>query len=79
MALETGDSGIFRTPVIPDSEVPALLGLKTLEARHALIDVAGKKLYFLGDGEYTIQAPKGTIVLNLWQYSATCGDDCAAE
>ena len=63
MILETGDSGTFVAPVIPDSDVPALLGMVTLENRRALVDVAGRKLHFLGPGEYTL--PPGTTTLNL--------------
>ena len=35
----------------------------TLEKRRALVDVAGRKQHFLGDGEHTL--PQGTITLNL--------------
>ena len=63
MMLATGDSGTYVAPVIPNSEVPALLGMVTLENRRALVDVAGRKLHFLGEGDYTL--PPGTTTLNL--------------
>ena len=63
MLLATGDSGTYVAPIIPNSEVPALLGMVTLERRRALVDVAGRKLHFLGDGDYVV--PQGTVTLNL--------------
>ena len=63
MLLATGDSGTYVAPVSPNSEVPARLGMVTLEKRRALVDVAGRKLHFLGDGDYTL--PQGTVTLNL--------------
>ena len=65
MILETGDHGTYVTPVIPNSNVPALLGMVTLESKRALIDVPGKKLYLLGQGEYRIQVPEGSLELSL--------------
>ena len=65
MALETGDQATFSTPIIPNSDVPALLGMKTLEAKRAVIDVTGRKLYLLGPGDWKPQLPTGTIELNL--------------
>ena len=51
--------------MIPNSDVPALLGNKTLKQRRALLDVAGKKLYFIGAGDYEIKLPPGSVTLNL--------------
>ena len=65
MTMATGDTGTFQTPVIPNSDVPALLGMKTLEARRALLDIRGRKLYFLGPGEYSIQLPPGSVEVDL--------------
>ena len=54
MVLASGDTGTFQTPVIPNSDVPALLGMKTLEHRRELLGIHGRKLYFITNCNYTI-------------------------
>ncbi len=65
MALEMGDTAVFQSPVIEGSEVPALLGLKTLTAKRALIDVFNRKLYLIGPGDYELKLPPGSTALSL--------------
>ena len=65
MILETGDTGTYQSPVIPNSDVPALLGNKTLERRRSLIDTFNHKLYFVGPGDYEIKLPPGSLTLDL--------------
>ena len=65
MILEIGDTGTYQSPVIPNSDVPALLGNKTLERRRALIDTFNHKLYFVETGDYEIKLPPGNFTFNL--------------
>jgi len=41
-----GQVGTYIAPVIPDSDLPPLLGLRTLEGRQAILDVGNKRLIF---------------------------------
>ena len=54
--LEDGQSITYGTPVIPDSQVPALLGLRSMEALQTILDLRpGKWLMYMGD-DITITA-----------------------
>jgi hypothetical protein len=60
LSLPGGSSATFDAPVIPDSDVPALLGLKSLRRHRALIDVAGAVMHSMGPGDYQVIAPPGS-------------------
>lgn len=55
----------YTAPVLPDSEVPALLGLRSLQARRAILDMINGRLYLCGPGRLQLTPPPGTIVLPL--------------
>ena len=57
----------FTSPTVPSSELPALLGLKSLMEHGAIIDCRNKMLYLCGPGEATITTPPGTEALRLEQ------------
>ena len=58
-------SANFETPVVPDSELPALLGLDTVRRCRGIIDTNTLRLYLLGPGEYNIESilPSGTEMI----------------
>ena len=52
----------FETPIIPGSELPALLGLDTVRRCRGIIDTNTLRLYLLGPGNYDLEKalPPGT-------------------
>ena len=65
MVLPGGHQARFETPVIPDSECPALWGLKSLKTKRAVIDVPNLKLYLMGPGDYKVVPCPGTMVIDM--------------
>ena len=67
ICLEDGRVGTFTTPVIPNSSLPALLGLKTLSGERALIDCFNHQIVFVGPGGYRLHASPGSRTYQLKQ------------
>jgi hypothetical protein len=67
LALPGGSTGTYDAPVVPDSSVPALLGLSSLRRNRAVIDVVTNTMYFMGPGDYQIQQSPGSTKYNLVQ------------
>jgi hypothetical protein len=65
IALSNGTRGTFQAPVISNSDIPALLGLRTLEGQRTLIDSYHHKLMMIGAGGYEIKLSPGSVVLPL--------------
>ena len=65
VAVASGEVGTFSAPVIPNSNVPVLLGMKTLKKWRALIDVVGKRLYLMGPGTVKVTCPPGSRIYDL--------------
>jgi len=65
IALEGGEHGTFEAPEIPDSEVPALLGLRAMREHRALLDVYNRRLYRVGPGGYKLQLSPGSSMNEL--------------
>ena len=65
ICLSDGRTGTFTTPVIPDSALPALLGLNTLRKERALIDCFNQQIIFIGAGGYRLQASPGSRTYEL--------------
>ncbi len=65
VAFENGAHSVFETPVVPDSELPALLGLQLLEGHKMLLDCHHRKLIIPGPGGYRLHLSPGSISLNL--------------
>ena len=61
---ETGapSVGTFETPTVPNSELPALLGLETIKKCRMLIDASRNQVYMIGPGDYDLMRhlPPGT-------------------
>ena len=57
---ETITTGQFETPVIPESDVPGLLGITSLIANRAVLDFTTLKVHFLGPGEANLEVSPGT-------------------
>ena len=55
----------YTAPVIPNSELPPLLGLKSLQSKRAVLDTYGKLLILPGPGGIEIRCSPGSQVLPL--------------
>ena len=60
-----GHLGSYTAPVIPDSDLPPLLGMRTLEGRRAILDMGSKNLIFPGPGGVHLQLSPGSLVFPL--------------
>ena len=60
-----GTQGIFESAVVEDSDLPALMGLETLEKNRALIDVSNRKLIYVGPGGYELKLNPGSVAMSL--------------
>ena len=61
----TYKSGVMDTPIIRNSELPGLLGLKSLEKLRAVIDFTTGKMYLMGPGDPEFDFPPGTECFQL--------------
>ena len=50
----------FDAPIVDDSQIPPLWGLRSLRANRALIDCQGLKLHLLGPGDLRLNLPPGS-------------------
>ncbi|CAE7314416.1 RE2, partial [Symbiodinium necroappetens] len=57
--------GTFNSPVVPDSDLPPLLGLKSLRNCNAVLDMQHQKLYIPGPGGLEIVQSPRTLMLDL--------------
>jgi hypothetical protein len=65
VCVSTGHVGSFKTAVVSDSDLPALMGLEGLERNRALIDISGRKLIYVGKGGYELKLSPNSIVMGL--------------
>jgi hypothetical protein len=65
VSLSNGMQGVFATAIVKDSELPALLGLTSLENHRAIIDIYARKLIFVGQGGYQLQLSSGSTTMGL--------------
>ena len=65
ICLSDGRTGTFTAPVIPNSELPALLGLNTLHEQRAVIDCFNRQIVFIGPGGYQLKASPGSRTYKL--------------
>ena len=65
IAMEDGSTGTYSPAVVPQSEIPALVGFDTLEKRRVLLDCFNGKYYEIGTGGYDIQLSPGSRLLHL--------------
>jgi hypothetical protein len=67
IALQGGEIAYYKANVINDSEVPALLGLESLEARRSVIDLVSGTLIELGPGPFQLNLPAGSKLRKLYK------------
>jgi len=93
ICLASGHEARFETSVVTDSDLPALLGLESLERQGALIDCRNRKLIQVGPGGYKLQlspnstshdlqkAPSGHLLLpcSAWQARKTTASSSTAQ
>ena len=60
IAFEDGSPGKFRAPLMPGSEIPAILGGRSLNEHNALIDCRSNTIFFIGLGGYKLECSPGT-------------------
>ena len=65
IAMEDGITGSYSPAVVPNSEIPALLGYDTLEGRRVLLDTYNGKYIEVGPGGYDLQLSPGSRLLHL--------------
>jgi len=58
-------SAIYTAPVIPQSGLPALLGLESIESKGGLLDTKMRKLVFPGPGGLEIRCSPNTVIYDL--------------
>eukprot|EP00971_Amphidinium_carterae_P096998 1920242-Amphidinium_carterae.1 len=51
--------------MIPESDVPALLGLRSLKVKRAVLDMGANVLWLPGEGDMMIDAPPNSLRLPL--------------
>jgi len=56
---------IFEAPIIPNSDVPALWGHKSLARNRAVIDTVNRKIYLCGEGNIKFTPPPGTLTCDM--------------
>ena len=62
-----GNMEIYQAPVLQNSGVPALLGIKTLKQRRAIIDCFTGKMFLVGQGGYKLSLSPGSRSLDLYE------------
>ena len=71
VALPRGDGSYsldrFSTPVIPQSTVPGILGMKSMKNRRVILDLTTNMLHMLGPGNANIELPPGSQTLRMKQ------------
>ena len=86
MQQSTGEvsGGTFELPVVPNSQIPGLIGLASLVDKRGVLDLINKRLYFVGEGDcdllaamppgtecYQLEtAPSGHLILPMNKYEA---------
>ena len=55
----------YKAPVVPDSDIPALWGKRSLKHNRAVVDMINSKLYLCGPGRVQFTPPPGTLTFNL--------------
>jgi len=55
----------YEAPVIPNSDVPALWGHKSLARNRAVIDTVNRKIHLCGNGDIRFTPPPGTLTCDM--------------
>ena len=61
--------GTFKTPAVPGSDLPALIGLASLRNMKSIIDTRTNRMYLIGPGDFdrSQHVPPGTKMIQLKQ------------
>ena len=70
ICLSTGIQASYEASVVANSQLPALLGLQSLESRQALIDTGHQKLILPGPGGFELKLSPGSVSLSLERASS---------
>ncbi len=65
IALANGARSIFATPIVPGSELPALLGLELITMHSTIVGVKNMKLILPGPGGYRMVLSPGSTALTM--------------
>eukprot|EP00959_Pyramimonas_sp_CCMP1952_P384806 8064776-Pyramimonas_sp.AAC.1 len=52
-----GTPAVYTAPAVPNSNIPALLGLRSLRQLRTILDIVNNEIHFLGPGDATLQLP----------------------
>jgi hypothetical protein len=67
IVLDDGTVATYRAPVIANSQIPALWGLKSMKDKRIIIDTYNERMYMIGHGGYTLQLSPGSKTHQLQQ------------
>ena len=56
---------LWESAVVPDSDLPMILGMDVLKRRRCLIDVGNSVLHMVGPGDLNINLPPGSVSINM--------------
>jgi hypothetical protein len=65
LAFADGRTGVFNSPVVSESELPALLGLQSMDSRRTVLDLVHNIMYEMGPGDFKIVPSPGSRILNM--------------
>jgi hypothetical protein len=65
IVLPGGEAATYEAPVLPNSNVPALLGRQSLRDQRTLVDCFNNRLYRIGPGGYSLQLSPGSAQYEL--------------
>ena len=68
-AVDGAIKATYKAPTVPNSDLPALLGLQSIKNSRGIIDTNENKLYLVGPGAYNLieHLPPGTKVVQCEQ------------
>jgi len=65
LAFEDGRTGMFESPIVGESELPALLGLQSMDSRRTVLDLVNNLMYEMGPGNFSINPSPGARILKM--------------
>ena len=65
VCMTDSSQGVFEAPIIQDSQIPALWGLRSLQSKRAMIDTYNQRIYFVGEQGYELKCSPGSTSLQL--------------
>ena len=62
--MVNGFLGYYKTPVVPDSDLPAILGFDQMDKQKAIVDCGAKRYVIPGPGGYKVYLSPGSQVID---------------